>query len=333
MQYIAASQTSTYTSVMLDTRQIRTFHQVVHDGSFSGAAKSLGYTQPAISQQMRALEHAVGTPLFRRQARRLDLTEAGTLLARHAETILADLSAAENQVAAIRHLDAGRVRVCTFPSANATIIATASALLRETNPGLRVELLEAEPPESLELLWGGKCDIALAFSYAGLSNVENEFPFDVTALLDDRMEVILPSGHPFSRRQSLVLSDLAEETWIAGCQRCRTSFVHACSEAGFEPRIACTTDDSLAVQSLVLAGIGIAMMPSLSLSFLRHPGLVSRPLRKGVHRTVSAYTLPVSTPIPAVSAMVDTLVQVARQQAGPSVVAHGGISKTLETPQ
>lgn len=332
MRNIAASQISAYTRVMLDTRQIRTFHQVIRDGSFSAAAKTLGYTQPAISQQIRALEHAVGSPLFRRRSRSLDLTEAGTLLATHAETILADLSAAEKQVAAIRHLSTGRVRVCTFPSANATVVATASAVLRDTHPGLRVELMEAEPPDSLDLLWGGKCDIALAFSYAGLPHTENDSSFDVTDLLDDQMQVLLPANHPFARRQNLVLSDLADETWIAGCQRCRMSFVHACAEAGFEPHVACTTDDSLAVQSLVVAGVGIAMMPSLTLSFLRHPGLVSRPLRQGVHRTVSAYTLRTSAPIPAIVAMVDTLVSVSAQHAGPKRSVEGDINKTLTTP-
>lgn len=332
MHIIATSQSFAYAVVMLDTRQIRTFHQVVRDGSFSGAAKSLGYTQPAISQQIRALEHAVGTPLFRRRARSLDLTEAGALLAEHAETILADLGAAEKQVAAIRHLSAGRVRVCTFPSANATIVATTAALLRESNPGLRIELMEAEPPESLDLLWAGQCDVVLAFSYAGLPHADDASSFDVTDLLDDQLQVVMPSNHPFARRQSLVLSDLAQETWIAGCERCRASFVQACTEAGFEPHIACTTDDSLAVQSLVVAGVGIAMTPSLTLSFLRHPGLVSRPLRQGVYRTVSAYTLPTSTPTPSVSAVVDTLVQVSGQHARPGSGVHGHISRSLTTP-
>ncbi|WP_033196210.1 LysR family transcriptional regulator, partial [Streptomyces xiaopingdaonensis] len=69
---------------MFDSRHIRTFHEVVRTGSYSAAARELGYTQPAITQQMKALERSVGTPLFVRAGRRMRLTEAGETLARHA---------------------------------------------------------------------------------------------------------------------------------------------------------------------------------------------------------------------------------------------------------
>ncbi|TWP38882.1 LysR family transcriptional regulator [Leekyejoonella antrihumi] len=293
---------------MLDTRLLRTFHQVVESGSFSAAARTLGYTQPAISQQIRTLEKAVGTPLFIRTGRKMVLTEAGELLLRHAVGILADLSAAQSQVAAIRHLAAGRVRVCTFPSASATIVAAAAAGLRKSNPGIRVQLSEAEPPESLAMLEAGECDIALAFNYEGMPE-PGRTEFVVRALLDDDMQVVLPVGHPLSRRRSVDLPELVNESWIAGCPQCRATFVNACSQAGFEPDIAVTTDDNLAVQSLVVAGIGVGVMPGLVLSFLRHPQIVARPLRPAVRRKVSAYTLADYTRIPATSVMLEALTE------------------------
>lgn len=305
---------------MLESRQLRMFHEVVRSGSYSAAARSLGYTQPAISQQMRALERSVGTPLFTRSGRNLRLTEAGELLSRHTETILADLSAAAEQVAAIKHLALGRVRLCTFPSASATIVAAAVSRLRASNPGIKVELLEAEPPESLALLQGGDCDITLAFSYDAESGTDHE-GMAATPLLDDEMVVVLPAAHPLARRRTLALAELADETWIAGCPRCRTTFVEACAAADFSPVISFTTDDNLAMQSLVVAGTGIAVMPGLVLSFLRHPGVVVRPLRPSVRRAVTAYTLADYQHIPAVGTMLGALraasVDLKGQRQGP----------------
>lgn len=301
---------------MLDTRQIRTFHAAAESGSFSAAARELGYTQPAVSQQIRALERSVGTPLFTRHGRSMRLTEAGALLAKHCAGILDALASAQEQVHAVSRLVAGRVRLCTFPSASATIVGAAAAELRRVNPGLRVELVEAEPPESLSLLRSGKCDIALAFSYAGMPHGELE-GLVATPLLDDDMQVVLPVGHPLARRRSVALADLAHETWVAGCPRCRATFVDACVGAGFDPNIAFTTDDNLAVQSLVVAGVGVAVVPGLVLSFLRHPELVGRPLRPTVHRNVAAYTLADYTRIPATTAMLEALQVVAARPRRP----------------
>ncbi|NED87724.1 LysR family transcriptional regulator, partial [Streptomyces sp. SID11233] len=122
-------------------------------------------TQPAVSQQMKALEGAAGTPLLVRTGREMRLTEAGEALSRHASGILAGLTAAEEEVAAIAGLRAGRVRLVSFPSGSSSLVPSALAALRRDHPGTRVSLEEAEPPRSVELLRDGECDIALAFRY------------------------------------------------------------------------------------------------------------------------------------------------------------------------
>ncbi len=301
---------------MLDSRQLHVFHIVVQAGSYSAAARALGYTQPAVSQQMRALERAVGTPLFRRVGRTLHLTEAGEVLSRHAGSILEGLSFAQEQVATIKHLRSGRVRLCTFPSASATIVAKAIARLSVENPGIRVELVEMEPPNSLAALRRGECDLTLAFDYPDLPDSTEAPPVaDSVAfpLLNDPVVVLLPADHPLGRRRSVQLADLAGERWIAGCPRCRLHFVHACASAGFEPDIAFTTDDTLAIQSLVAAGAGVALMPGLVLSFLRHPKVIGRRVEPATHRRVVAYTLQDYLAIPAAKLLLDTLRDVAGQ--------------------
>src|ERR1700729_2961209 len=112
---------------MIDSRQLEMFQQVIDAGSFSAAARALHCSQPAISQQMRTLERAMGGPLFLRVGRSLQLTEAGKVLARHSAAILSDLAVAKLQVQAVSALDLGTVRICAFPSANSSLVPQAAA--------------------------------------------------------------------------------------------------------------------------------------------------------------------------------------------------------------
>lgn len=288
---------------------------MVKAGSYSAAARSLGYTQPAITQQMKALERSVGTPLFIRVGRRMRLTEAGEALSRHAETILDSLTAAQAQMSSLTRLRAGRVRVCAFPSASATLIPEAVARLAIDHPGVRVELQESEPPDSLHRLVRGECDITLAFTYPGLREQVPDELVEIP-LMEDQLTVLLPIGHPLARRRAVKLADLAEERWIAGCLRCRTNFLHECAEQGFAPDIAFTTDDNLVVQSLVAEGLGVAMMPGLVLSFLRHDKITGRALDPASRRQVSAYVLRDHLRIPATALVVDGLKAVAARRIG-----------------
>lgn len=300
---------------MFDSRLLRTFDEVVRAGSYSAAARALGYTQPAVTQQMKTLERSVGTPLFVRAGRRMRLTEAGEALSRHAEVILADMSLAQEQMTALTRLHAGRVRVCSFPSAGATLVPETLARLAADHPGVRVELQESEPPESLERVVRGACDISLAFTYPGLREQVPEELVEVP-LLEDQLTVVMPSRHPIAQRRAVRLADLAEERWIAGCLRCRTNFLHECAELGFAPDVVFTTDDILVVQSLVAEGLGIAMMPGLVLSFLMHGKVSGRPLDPASRRQVSAYVLREHLRIPATAMVLDELRTVAERRVG-----------------
>ncbi|MDT0546857.1 MULTISPECIES: LysR family transcriptional regulator [Streptomyces] len=300
---------------MFDSRHIRTFREVIRAGSYSAAARALGYTQPAITQQMKALERDVGSPLFVRVGRGMRLTEAGETLSRHADVILDSISAARQQLNAITRLRTGRVRVCAFPSANATLIPEAMARLAAAHPGVRVELLEGEPPESLGRVARGECDITLAFTYPGL---REEVPPELVEipLLEDQLTVLLPTGHPLARRRAVKLADLSGERWIAGCLRCRANFLHECAEQGFAPDIAFTTDDNLVIQSMVAAGLGVAMMPGLVLSFLCHQKVTGRALEPASRRHVSAYVLREHLRVPATEVVLEELKAVAANRVG-----------------
>ncbi|MFI2369355.1 LysR family transcriptional regulator [Streptomyces sp. NPDC018833] len=300
---------------MFDSRHIKTFHEVVRTGSYSAAARVLGYTQPAVTQQMKALERDVGSALFVRVGRRMRLTEAGEALSRHARSILDSMAAAQEQMNALTRLRSGRVRLCAFPSANSTLVPETLARLTASHPGIRVDLLENEPPESLHRLARGECDISLAFSYPGL---REQVPGELVEmpLLEDRLTVLLPRPHPLARRRMVRLADLAGERWIAGCPRCRANLLHECAEAGFVPDIAFMTDDNLAVQSLVAEGLGVAMTPALVLNFMRHEKVAGRPLQPFSHRKIFAYVLREHLRIPATARVLEELRTVAANKVG-----------------
>ncbi|MFE2594906.1 LysR family transcriptional regulator [Streptomyces sp. NPDC057617] len=291
---------------MIEARHLRVLRTVAATGSFSAAARELGCTQPAVSQQMKALESSAGTPLIVRTGRETRLTEAGEVLVRHATGILAGLTAAEEEMAAIAGLRAGRVRLVSFPSGSSTLVPAALAALRAAHPGTRVSLVEAEPPASAALLRDGDCDVALAFRYGGSAGEWDDLV--VRPLLVDRLVAVVPQGHRLADAGTVRLGELADEPWIAGCPRCRGQLVDACEESGFTPRIDFATDDYPAVIGLVAAGLGVAMLPELALESVRPKGVRTLAVEPSVRREIVALTLPDLASVPAVAATLDQLV-------------------------
>lgn len=294
---------------MIEARHLRVLRAVAATGSFSAAARELGCTQPAVSQQMKALESSAGTPLLIRTGREMRLTQAGEVLVRHASGILAGLTAAEEEVAAIAGLRAGRVRLVSFPSGSSTLVPTALAALRAAHPGTRVSLVEAEPPRSIEMLREGDCDVALAFRYgAGRAEWDD---LVVRPILADRLVGLVPEGHRLADAGSVGIAELADESWIAGCPRCRRQLVDVCEEAGFTPRIDFATDDYPAVVGLVGAGLGVAVLPELAIESVRPKGARTVTVEPAVEREIVALTLPDLAMVPAVAATLDELTRAA----------------------
>lgn len=327
---------------MLDVRRLMVLRAVARAGSLSAAARLLDYTQPAVTHHLRRLEREVGTAMVTRAGRGVRLTEAAEALVVHADAVAARLAAAEEEVAAITGLRTGHARLAAFPSANATLVPTALALLRASHPGITVSLIEAEPPEALSLLGQGDCDLALSFSYPrdgaapprhgrheggggderpggdarGRPGEDGEDGEDGgglvrVPLLGDRLHAVLPAGHRLASAPVVRLAQLAGETWIAGCERCRGNLLRVCAAAGFTPEIALTTDDYIAVQRLVGAGLGVALLPGMVMASLALPEVAVRPLDPPSPREIAAI-LPAGGRAPAVSALLAALKEACR---------------------
>lgn len=288
---------------MLDVRRLSVLRAVAREGSLSAAARALDYTQPAVSHHVARLEAEVGTALLVRSGRGVRLTEAGEALVEHTDAVLTRLASAEDEIAAIAGLRAGRVRLAAFPSASATLVPIAARMLQNAHDGVTISLVEAEPPEALALLRAGEVDVAVAFGYPE-SDLTSTHELKVVPLLDDDLFVVLPAARGARR---IKLSDLAEDTWIAGCERCRAHLLHLAGQAGFQPRIAYATDDYVTVQGLVAAGLGVALLPSLALAAVRRDDIATVPLARPAARHIAAVVPAGPRYPPAVSAMICAL--------------------------
>lgn len=312
---------------MLDVKQLRVLRAVAEHGSFSAAAESLSYTQPAISQQVAALEKQTGTTLVDRTSRGVRLTEAGLALVDHAEVVLARLAAAEAELEAIAGIRGGRVRLASFPTAGASLLPPAVALFTERHSHVELSFVEREPEEAAQMLRAAELEVAIVFEYAEYNQPELEHFYEgieLHRLVDDPMYLALPLGHPAARKPRVRLQDLSEETWIQESGNhswCGRFHETACLAAGFKPTVGFRSDDYNVVQGLVAAGVGISLLPGLSLTNVRDDIVVRSLGRKPPTRRIAAATLAGRYRSPATEAMLGILEEVAARFELPSGAA------------
>ncbi|MDE3132234.1 MAG: LysR family transcriptional regulator, partial [Acidobacteriota bacterium] len=276
------------------------------------------YTQSAVSQAIARLEAETGAALLVRDRRGVRATAAGTTLLQHADTILAQVQSAEDDLAAVLGVRGGRLRIASFPSAGSTLIPQAVAAFRRLHPGVELSLAEGEPEEIAPRLRAGEFDLALLFEFPG---EEPHFKgLAATPLIHDPLWVALPVAHQLARKHHLALTHLRDEDWVqtSAHSACARRVVSVCREAGFEPRVSFQSDDYDTVQGLVAAGVGVALIPRLALSH-RQPGLVVRKLSpENPVRLVFAATPRKPGVLPAAQVMLGILSSRAHE-----FVAHG----------
>ncbi len=248
---------------MLDVTRLRVLVAIAKHGSLTAAAAALHYTQPSISHHLSRLEAEVGTPLLVRAGRGVRLTEAGRLLARRAEEILGRLEAAGAEIATYAGLRRGTVRLAAFPSALGTVVPWAAAHFRQAYPHLELALREEEPPQALDALRAGEVDVALVFDHGATATGAD---MTVQDLFVEPLYLVTP----VEETGPVDLEYYRDRRWIAGCDQCRAHLLAECARHGFTPQIGFTTDDYVAVQALVAAGLGVTTLPGLALVASRH---------------------------------------------------------------
>jgi DNA-binding transcriptional LysR family regulator len=298
---------------MLNSARLNAFREVVARGSFSAAADALSYSQSAVSQAIAALEGEVGAPLIERRRGGVRPTAAGAALVGHTTGILAQMDAAEEEIAAISAGRGGHLRTASFPTAGSSLMPQAVAGFRASHPGVEISLAEGEPEEIAPRLRAGEFDLVLLFEFQGVGE-RLEAGIRRFPLFDDPLDLALPAEHPLASRQSLRLEDLAGESWIqtSAASPCARHVVRSCHAAGFEPRVSFESDDYLTVQGLVAAGVGVALIPRLALTGGRDDIVVRELSPRSPVRRVFAATPRAAAITPAVASMLDILRDLSR---------------------
>jgi DNA-binding transcriptional LysR family regulator len=288
-----------YAEQMLDLHRLRLLREVHGRGTVHGAARALGYTPSAISQQLAVLEKEAGTPLLERIGRNVRLTAAGQVLVRHAAVLLEGVEAAEAELATVAAgRPAGVVRVAAFQSAFLRVVAPAVRALAVSHPDIRIEAAEIEVEQAAPALRLQQLDVVVGDEYDGQPRAVHA-DLRRERLLRERIQVVLPADHPEAGADQVSLARLADVPWAA----CHPGTGHhemqvrVCRElGGFEPDVRYNSDDFLILLELVRTTGAGALLPDLVLGY-GAPGVAVRPPAEGaVGREVFLLTRRSRTP-------------------------------------
>ncbi len=246
--------------LVIDPRRLRVLRALADHGTVTAAAQALHLTPSAVSQQLAALESEVGHSLLRRRGRRVSLTAAGELLVGHANAVAAELERAQATLAAFTSGTTGRVEVGSFASAISQVVAPALAALRMSAPGVALRVRDVEGHASVPLLLDGEIDLAITEEYRLRTDDRRLTRFP---LYTEPFDVVLPAEHRLAGQVDVDLADLADDDWVVTLpgNPVRDVVQLACEHAGFLPRITHTSDDFRAIDALVRAGAGVALVP------------------------------------------------------------------------
>ncbi|GIE97297.1 LysR family transcriptional regulator [Paractinoplanes rishiriensis] len=252
---------------MIDVRRLAVLREVARHGSFNQAAVALRLTASAVSQQISALERSLGTAVVARSTRGVELTQAGRVLVEASDAISAELADAEEEIARLVTARTERLTVATFTSGGQRLLPPALLRFTGEHPAVELTVVENEPEDSLPLVRSGAADLALAYHFDGPPPIRpGDGGLVWTPLVDDPMWIVLPAAHPLAGRESVTIAELAGERWVHGCLMIVDLLDHYAAMAGFEVRTACRGTDYVFAQSLVRAGVGIAMIPQVALT-------------------------------------------------------------------
>ena len=269
----------------VELRHFAALQALASEGSFGRAAQKLGYTQSAVSQQIATLERIVGERLVERPGgpRPVSLTEAGRLLLRHADSIVARLRAAQADLQALRSGEAGVLRVGTFQSVGARVLPEVMRRFTAAWPAVEVVLVEEDDVEIEHALERGEFDVGFVLLPV------TEAPLETIELLRDPYVLVTAAGSALARSKRVPsLEEIGAEPLIGfRSDRSIEPVEAAMHGAGVQPNFTFRSNDNTTVQGLVAAGVGNAILPRLTVD-AADPRVVVRALGNAVPPRVIA---------------------------------------------
>jgi DNA-binding transcriptional LysR family regulator len=295
--------------------RIRAFLAVVAEGSVNRAAVRLRITQPALSRQMKSLEHEVGGKLLEREASGVKPTGIGHALLKTmrpaVDTYDAALAEVRRQARGLR----SELRVGYLISAAPAVLTPALDRLRQTHPSLKLKLHDMSPKEQIDALRAGELDVALT----GQEGAVAARDFYSRKLCSLGVVAALSASDPLAGRRSISLKDLqthdfigVDEVEMPGRNRWMAA---VCRTAGFKPRFAVVTDGITHVLSQVVSESAVTLLPDYFRTFT-HPGAVFVPVSDVKARWDFIVIWQRGQVPPATRALVEALESVARSLPG-----------------
>jgi len=246
----------------MELRQLRYFVAVAEEGNFTRAAKRLRTHQPPLSTQIRQLEKELGTPLFRRLPRGVELTDAGKLLLEQARIILKQVEEAAIGVRRRARGETGRIIVGSGGAYFHPVIMDVLYECKTRYPNLIIapEVEVTNIPLLMGWLRTGRIDACLL-----PLPLDDSEAFTVEPLVDEDCVIVLPTGHPLAISASVALANLAKERFVLFYRGCNPalfeSIINACARAGFSPNLWQEAAQIVHVIPMVAAGFGVSIVP------------------------------------------------------------------------
>jgi DNA-binding transcriptional LysR family regulator len=245
---------------MLELRRLRLLSELSRRGTIAEVAAIVGYTPSAVSQSLARLERETGVALLERDGRRVRLTPAARGLVAATDRVLAELDAAEAELAAEHETVRGEIVIGAFPSAAAGLVVPALVALEQQHPDVVCVLREHEPEDGIPLLRSGALDLLISESYDDVPSAPAG-GLEEHHLRSEPLLLVVSEGD-----DPLPLAARRDDPWIAGLAGTQfaTALEVACAAAGFAPRIVHRADDARLIEALVAAGLGVALLPALA---------------------------------------------------------------------
>lgn len=290
--------------VMIDTHRLRVFRAVVASGSVQAAATNLGYTPSAISQQLSALQRETGLTLFAKDGRGIVPTPAGRVLAEQSDAVMAQLSRLTGVVDDLREGRTETLMVATFASAGEVWLPLVARELRSEFPDLQLTVNLNEIPG---LNTGAQIELRTEHPGEGPTTMPG---YTRVELCEEEYVAALALDHPLAQQDSVSLGDLATDRWISdtsGEEACARILRAATQAAGFTPRYAAITGDHHASIAFAAAGIGVAVLPMLTVAKRPADAKIVRISDPAPRRRIVAFVLDDMTTSAAVRRTVELL--------------------------
>jgi molybdate transport repressor ModE-like protein len=249
---------------MFELSRLAFLNAVHRHGSVGAAARELGYTSSAVSQQVAKLEREVGARLLEPAGRGVVLTDAAMVLVEAAVSIEAAREVARGQLEELAGGLTGTLRLACFPSAIRGVAAPALGALAEATPELRIQLRELPPEDGLDAVAGGYADVALVHDWVD-DRISFAAALEAVHLADDPVDLVVPAAHPLAGRKSVDLSEAVDDVWVTDvsdsiCTRWILDMLDAATE---NPRVYFRAEEYASQVELVAAGLCVGVLPRL----------------------------------------------------------------------